>query len=112
MKDERFQPRNEGNFIKALTSDRKHVLHLNFEQAAQRADTDGGTTLFEVLKEGEYYIPFTDCDHYCESAERPSDEFIDEVRTQMFGNLNKLVMNQCHDGCVLRMATRHGVDAK
>ena len=106
------QKRVAGTFLRSLTTDRKFCEDLTFEDAANKSKVPGGTTLFEVLKGGELYIPYTDCDHYCDSPDRPSDEFINEVQCKMFSNLNKLVMDQCHDGCSLRMATRHGVDAK
>jgi hypothetical protein len=101
----------QGYFLRSLHSDRKMPLVLTFAQAAELAKTDG-TILFEYLEEDRRIVPFTDCDYYCDLAERPTDDFIDGVRCKMFSNLNKLVGDQCHPKCDLRMATRHGIDAK
>ena len=107
-----ISPRKVGKFLKALNSNRKEIIELTFEEAAKRAKVDGDSTLFEVLEEDEYYIPYTDCDHYCKTIERPSEEEIESVRDKMFEKLLKLEGNQRNDEADYRFATRHGVDPK
>ena len=69
-----------------------------------------GETLFESLEEGQLYIPFTDCDHYCESIETPSDRYIEDVYEKMMNNLGRLVNDQFdHEVHRFGIAIRHGV---
>lgn len=104
------QPRTKGKFLTSLNASRKENLELSFSQAAKLAKEKKGAVLFERLEEGQLYTPFTDCDHYTDSAERPSDEYIDEVQEKMLANLGKLVNDQFEDKHMgsFGMAIRHG----
>ena len=103
-------PRTVGKFLKSLNSSRKSIVELTFSEAAELAKTD--SSLFEVLEDGQYYVPYTDCDHYCDSIERPSDEYIDDVEQLMQNNLGQLINKQFdlerQEG-TFGMAARHGV---
>ena len=84
------------------------MIELTFEEAVRLAKN--GAVLFEVLEEGEHYIPFTDCDHYCDTIERPPDDYIDDVKEKMMNNLGYLVNDQFdEEQHRFGMATRHGV---
>ena len=109
MVGEIVQPRATGFFIVSLNSSRKEVVELSFDEVAKLATN--GATMFESLKDGEYYTFFTDCDHYCEGVESPDDDYVDDVKERMMINLGKLVNDQFtdeHKG-TFGMATRHGV---
>ena len=105
-----ISPRRVGKFLKSLDSSRKEILILSFEDAAKLAKE--GSTLFEVLEDGQYYVPYTDCDHYCESIKRPSEDYIENVQQMMLNNLSNLINNQFdhdRDTGKFKMATRHGI---
>ena len=103
-----IQPRLVGKFLKSLNSSRKLIVELPFDEAAKLAKD--GETLFESLEEGQLYIPFTDCDHYCESIEIPSDRYIEDVYEKMMNNLGRLVNDQFdHEVHRFGIAIRHGV---
>ena len=112
MAGEIVQPRATGFFIVSLNSSRKEVVELSFDEVAKLScQKKNGATMFESLKDGEYYTFFTDCDHYCETIEPPDDDYIDDVKERMMTNLGKLLNDQFtdeHKG-TFGMATRHGV---
>lgn len=104
--------RTVGRFLRAMNKSRDKTMELTFSEAAELSKDE---PLFEVLKEGKYYIPYTDCDHYCDSIERPSDEYIDNVQQKMMSNLGHLVNEQFdseRQKGTFGMATRHGIQAE
>ena len=102
--------RTVGRFLRAVDANRKLTIELTFSEAAELSKDE---PLFEVLEDGKYYVPYTDCDHYCESIERPTEEYIDDVQEKMFNNMNKLINHQLRDvETDFKMATRHGVQVE
>ena len=107
-----LNPRTHGRFLKALTTNRNDVKTLSFDDAARKAKKEGGTTLFEVLIDGEYYIVFTDCDHYCKTGEKPEPEYIDDVFHRSVYNLQKFLEGVDYNAEKALLATRHGFDPR
>ena len=106
--------RTVGKFLKSLNAPRTEIVELTFSDAVKLAQDRKGPVLFEVLEEGKLYTPYTDCDHYCEGIDEPSDEYIEDVFEKMMNNLGKLINHQFtdeHRG-TFGMATRHGVHAE
>ena len=99
-------------FLKSLNSSRKDIVELSFSEVAKLScQKRNGGTMFESLKDGEYYTFFTDCDHYCNTLDPPDDDYIDDIKERMLTNLGKLINDQFtdeHKG-TFGMATRHGV---
>ena len=100
-----------GRYLLSLKQDRKTASEMSFTDAADLSRQRGGkqVTLYEYLDEDHYYVPFTDSDHYCQSKEPPSQDFIQEVLDGVFRNLYILVGSQSPENADFKMATRHGL---
>ena len=112
MSVDEINPRSTGQYLRSMTASRKEIIELTFEEAAQLAED--GEPLFECIKDDVPYTAYTDCDHYCDSPEIPSDDIIDDVQERMMNNLGHLINDQFtdeHKG-TFGIATRHGLDAK
>lgn len=99
-------------YLRSLTASRERKVELTFKEAAELAED--GEPLFECIKDDELYTAYTDCDHYCETIEIPSEDTIDDIQEQMMNNLGRLINDQFtdeHKG-TFGIATRHGIDSK
>lgn len=99
-----------GAFSKPSQASRAQPLCMSFPNAAELARKKGAV-LFEKLEEGPLYTAFTDCDHYCDTIDVPSEDYIDDVFERMMDNLAKLINHQFDDSHkgTFGMAKRHGV---
>ena len=104
--------RYAGTYLRSLTASREKKIKLTFKEAAELAKD--GEPLFECIQDNVLYTAYTDCDHYCETIEKPCDDTIDDIQEHMMNNLGCLINDQFtdeHKG-TFGIATRHGVDVK